>query len=132
MKRLLLFFSFILSCVVSNAQIRYLPTTNSSQPLPDQQYQAPQPQEQLYSTMAYYKSDNGYGKLPIKVAVTENGRIVLKQYYQQTLVGGDWRQFGSANRVQKCTSLFNEPLESQFMYKCQLVSPVYAIIYFDL
>ena len=118
-----------MTSVVCNAQIRYLGTTNNRQSTQTQQYQ--ESQVQTYSTTAYYQSGNGYVKLPIRVKV-QDGRIIPVMYYQQTVVGGQWCNFSRGLTAQKCMSMSNDSLESQFMYKCRIVNPAVTTIYFDL
>ena len=129
MKRFIIILTLVMTSVVCNAQIRYLGTTNNRQSTQTQQYQ--ESQVQTYSTTAYYQSGNGYVKLPIRVKV-QDGRIIPIMYYQQTVIGGQWCRFNGALRVQKCMSMSNDPLESQFMYKCRIVNPAVTTIYFDL
>ena len=129
MKRFIIILTLVMTSVVCNAQIRYLGTTNNRQSTQTQQYQ--ESQVQTYSTTAYYQSGNGYVKLPIRVKV-QDGRIIPVMYYQQTLVGGQWCNFISGLTAQKCMSMSNDPLESQFMYKCRIVNPAVTTIYFDL
>ena len=118
-----------MTSVVCNAQIRYLGTTNNRQSTQTQQYQ--ESQVQTYSTTAYYKSGNGYVKLPIRVKV-QDGRIIPVMYYQQTVVGGQWCNFSRGLIAQKCMSMSSDPLERQFMYKCRIVNPAFTTIYFYL
>ena len=129
MKRFIIILTLVMTSVVCNAQIRYLGTTNNRQSTQTQQYQ--ESQVQTYSTTAYYQSGNGYVKLPIRVKV-QDGRIIPVMYYQQTVVGGWWCNFTSGLTAQKCVSMSNDPLESQFMYKCRIVNPAVTTIYFDL
>lgn len=129
MKRFIIILTLVMTSVVCNAQIRYLGTTNNRQSTQTQQYQ--ESQVQTYSTTAYYQSGNGYVKLPIRVKV-QDGRIIPVMYYQQTVVGGQWCNFSRGLTVQKCMSMSNDPLESQFMYKCRIVNPAVTTIYFDL
>ena len=129
MKRFIIILTLVMTSVVCNAQIRYLGTTNNRQSTQTQQYQ--ESQVQTYSTTAYYKSGNGYVKLPIRVTV-QDGRIIPVMYYQQTVVGGQWCNFSRGLTAQKCMSMSNDPLESQFMYKCRIVNPAVTTIYFDL
>ena len=129
MKRFIIILTLVMTSVVCNAQIRYLGTTNNRQSTQTQQYQ--ESQVQTYSTTAYYKSGNGYVKLPIRVKV-QDGRIIPVMYYQQTVVGGQWCNFSRGITAQKCMSMSNDPLESQFMYKCRIVNPAVTTIYFDL
>lgn len=129
MKRFIIILTLVMTSVVCNAQIRYLGTTNNRQSTQTQQYQ--ESQVQTYSTTAYYKSGNGYVKLPIRVKV-QDGRIIPVMYYQQTVVGGQWCNFSRGLTAQKCMSMSNDPLESQFMYKCRIVNPAVTTIYFDL
>ena len=129
MKRFIIILTLVITSVVCNAQIRYLGTTNNRQSTQTQQYQ--ESQVQTYSTTAYYQSGNGYVKLPIRVKV-QDGRIIPVMYYQQTVVGGQWCNFSRRLTAQKCMSMSNDPLESQFMYKCRIVNPAVTTIYFDL
>ena len=129
MKRFIIILTLVMTSVVCNAQIRYLGTTNNRQSTQTQQYQ--ESQVQTYSTTAYYQSGNGYVKLPIRVTV-QDGRIIPVMYYQQTVVGGQWCNFSRGLTAQKCMSMSNDPLESQFMYKCRIVNPDVKTIYFDL
>ena len=129
MKRILIILTLVMTSVVCNAQIRYLGTTNNRQSTQTQQYQ--ESQVQTYSTTAYYKSGNGYVKLPIRVKV-QDGRIIPVMYYQQTVVGGQWCNFSRGLIAQKCMSMSSDPLERQFMYKCRIVNPAVTTIYFDL
>lgn len=129
MKRFIIILTLVMTSVVCNAQIRYLGTTNNRQSTQTQQYQ--ESQVQTYSTTAYYQSGNGYVKLPIRVKV-QDGRIIPVMYYQQTVVGGQWCNFSRGLTAQKCMSMLNDPLESQFMYKCRIVNPAVTTIYFDL
>lgn len=129
MKRFIIILTLVMTSVVCNAQIRYLGTTNNRQSTQTQQYQ--ESQVQTYSTTAYYQSGNGYVKLPIRVKV-QDGRIIPVMYYQQTVVGGQWCNFSRGLAAQKCMSMSNDPLESQFMYKCRIVNPAVTTIYFDL
>ena len=129
MKRFIIILTLVMTSVVCNAQIRYLGTTNNRQSTQTQQYQ--ESQAQTYSTTAYYQSGNGYVKLPIRVKV-QDGRIIPVMYYQQTVVGGQWCNFSRGLIAQKCMSMSNDPLESQFMYKCRIVNPAVTTIYFDL
>ena len=129
MKRFIIILTLVMTSVVCNAQIRYLGTTNNRQSTQTQQYQ--ESQVQTYSTTAYYQSGNGYVKLPISVKV-QDGRIIPVMYYQQTVVGGQWCNFSRGITAQKCMSMSNDPLESQFMYKCRIVNPAVTTIYFDL
>lgn len=129
MKRFIIILTLVMTSVVCNAQIRYLGTTNNRQSTQIQQYQ--ESQVQTYSTTAYYQSGNGYVKLPIRVKV-QDGRIIPVMYYQQTVVGGQWCNFSRGLTAQKCMSMSNDPLESQFMYKCRIVNPAVTTIYFDL
>lgn len=129
MKRFIIILTLVMTSVVCNAQIRYLGTTNNRQSTQTQQYQ--ESQVQTYSTTAYYQSGNGYVKLPIRVKV-QDGRIIPVMYYQQTVVGGQWCNFSRGLTAQKCISMSNDPLESQFMYKCRIVNPAVTTIYFDL
>ena len=129
MKRFIIILTLVMTSVVCNAQIRYLGTTNNRQSTQTQQYQ--ESQVQTYSTTAYYQSGNGYVKLPIRVKV-QDGRIIPVMYYQQTVVGGQWCNFSRGLTAQKCMSMSNDPLESQFMYKCSIVNPAVTTIYFDL
>ena len=129
MKRFIIILALVMTSVVCNAQIRYLGTTNNRQSTQTQQYQ--ESQVQTYSTTAYYKSGNGYVKLPIRVKV-QDGRIIPVMYYQQTVVGGQWCNFSRGLIAQKCMSMSSDPLESQFMYKCRIVNPAVTTIYFDL
>ena len=129
MKRFIIILALVMTSVVCNAQIRYLGTTNNRQSTQTQQYQ--ESQVQTYSTTAYYQSGNGYVKLPIRVKV-QDGRIIPVMYYQQTVVGGQWCNFSRGLTAQKSMSMSNDPLESQFMYKCRIVNPAVTTIYFDL
>ena len=129
MKRFIIILTLVMTSVVCNAQIRYLGTTNNRQSTQTHQYQ--ESQVQTYSTTAYYQSGNGYLKLPIRVKV-QDGRIIPVMYYQQTVVGGQWCNFSRGLTAQKCMSMSNDPLESQFMYKCRIVNPAVTTIYFDL
>ena len=129
MKRFIIILTLVMTSVVCNAQIRSLGTTNNRQSTQTQQYQ--ESQVQTYSTTAYYQSGNGYVKLPIRVKV-QDGRIIPVMYYQQTVVGGQWCNFSRGLTAQKCMSMSNDPLESQFMYKCRIVNPAVTTIYFDL
>lgn len=129
MKRFIIILTLVMTSVVCNAQIRYLGTTNNRQSTQTQQYQ--ESQVKTYSTTAYYQSGNGYVKLPIRVKV-QDGRIIPVMYYQQTVVGGQWCNFSRGLTAQKCMSMSNDPLESQFMYKCRIVNPAVTTIYFDL
>ena len=129
MKRFIIILTLVMTSVVCNAQIRYLGTTNNRQSTQTQQYQ--ESQVQTYSTTAYYQSGNGYVKLPIRVKV-QDGRIIPVMYYQQTVAGGQWCNFSRGLTAQKCMSMSNDPLESQFMYKCRIVNPAVTTIYFDL
>ena len=129
MTRFIIILTLVMTSVVCNAQIRYLGTTNNRQSTQTQQYQ--ESQVQTYSTTAYYQSGNGYVKLPIRVKV-QDGRIIPVMYYQQTVVGGQWCNFSRGLIAQKCMSMSNDPLESQFMYKCRIVNPAVTTIYFDL
>ena len=129
MKRFIIILTLVMTSVVCNAQIRYLGTTNNRQSTQTQQYQ--ESQVQTYSTTAYYQSGNGYVKLPIRVKV-QDGRIIPVMYYQQTVVGGQWCNFSRGLTAQKCMSMSNDPLESQFMYKCRIMNPEVTTIYFDL
>lgn len=129
MKRFIIILTLVMTSVVCNAQIRYLGTTNNRQSTQTQQCQ--ESQVQTYSTTAYYQSGNGYVKLPIRVKV-QDGRIIPIMYYQQTVVGGQWCNFSRGLTAQKCMSMSNNPLESQFMYKCRIVNPAVTTIYFDL
>ena len=129
MKRFIIILTLVMTSVVCNAQIRYLGTTNNRQSTQTQQYQ--ESQVQTYSTTAYYQSGNGYVKLPISVKV-QDGRIIPVMYYQQTVVGGQWCNFSRGITAQKCMSMSNDPLESQFMYKCRIVNPAVTTMYFDL
>ena len=129
MKRFIIILTLVMTSVVCNAQIRYLGTTNNRQSTQTQQYQ--ESQVQTYSTTAYYQSGNGYVKLPIRVKVRD-GRIIPVMYYQQTVVGGQWCNFSRGLTAQKCMSMSNDPLESQFMYKCRIVNPAVTTMYFDL
>ena len=129
MKRFIIILTLVMTSVVCNAQIRYLGTTNNRQSTQTQQYQ--ESQVQTYSTTAYYQSGNGYVKLPIRVKVPD-GRIIPVMYYQQPVVGGQWCNFSRGLTAQKCMSMSNDPLESQFMYKCRIVNPAVTTIYFDL
>lgn len=129
MKRFIIILALVMTSVVCNAQIRYLGTTNNRQSTQTQQYQ--ESQVKTYSTTAYYQSGNGYVKLPIRVIV-QDGRIIPVMYYQQTVVGGQWCNFSRGLTAQKCMSMSNDPLESQFMYKCRIVNPAVTTIYFDL
>ena len=129
MKRFIIILTLVMTSVVCNAQIRYLGTTNNRQSTQTQQCQ--ESQVQTYSTTAYYQSGNGYVKLPIRVKV-QDGRIIPVMYYQQTVVGGQWCNFSRGLTAQKCMSMSNNPLESQFMYKCRIVNPAVTTIYFDL
>lgn len=129
MKRFIIILTLVMTSVVCNAQIRYLGTTNNRQSTQTQQYQ--ESQVQTYSTTAYYKSGNGYVKLPIRVKV-QDGRIIPVMYYQQTVVGGQWCNFSRGLIAQKCMSMSSDPLERQFMYKCRIVNPAVTTIYFDL
>lgn len=129
MKRFIIILTLVMISVVCNAQIRYLGTTNNRQSTQTQQYQ--ESQVKTYSTTAYYQSGNGYVKLPIRVKV-QDGRIIPVMYYQQTVVGGQWCNFSRGLTAQKCMSMSNDPLESQFMYKCRIVNPAVTTIYFDL
>ena len=129
MKRFIIILTLVMTSVVCNAQIRYLGTTNNRQSTQTQQCQ--ESQVQTYSTTAYYQSGNGYVKLPIRVKV-QDGRIIPVMYYQQTVVGGQWCNFSRGLTAQKCMSMSNDPLESQFMYKCRIVNPAVTTIYFDL
>ena len=130
MKRFIIIVTLVMTSVVCNAQIRYLCTTNNRQSTQTQQ-QYQEPQVQTYSTTAYYQSGNGYVKLPIRVKV-QDGRIIPVMYYQQTVLGGQWCNFSRGLTAQKCMSMSNDPLESQFMYKCRIVYPEVTTIYFDL
>ena len=125
MKRFIIILTLVMTSVVCNAQIRYLGTTNNRQSTQTQQYQ--ESQVQTYSTTAYYQSGNGYVKLPIRVKV-QDGRIIPVMYYQQTVVGGQWCNFSRGLTAQKCMSMSNDPLESQFMYKCRIVNPAVTTI----
>ena len=129
MKRFIIILALVMTSVVCNAQIRYLGTTNNRQSTQTQQYQ--ESQVQTYSTTAYYQSGNGYVKLPIRVKV-QDGRIIPVMYYQQTVVGGQWCNFSRGLTAQKSMSMSNDPLESQFMYKCRIVYPAVTNLYFDL
>ena len=129
MKRFIIILTLVMTSVVCNAQIRYLGTTNNRQSTQTQQYQ--ESQVKTYSTTAYYQSGNGYVKLPIRVKV-QDGRIIPIMYYQQTVVGGQWCNFSRGLTAQKCISMFSDPLERQFMYKCRIVNPAITTIYFDL
>ena len=129
MKRFIIILTLVMTSVVCNAQIRYLGTTNNRQSTQTQQYQ--ESQVQTYSTTAYYQSGNGYVKLPIRVKV-QDGRIIPVMYYQQTVVGGQWCNFSRGLTAQKCMSMSNNPLESQFMYKCRIMNPEVTTIYYDL
>lgn len=129
MKRIIIILALVMTSVVCNAQIRYLGTTNNGQSTQTQQYQ--ESPVQTYSTTAYYQSGNGYVKLPIRVKV-QDGRIIPVMYYQQTVVGGQWCNFSRGLTAQKCMSMSNDPLESQFMYKCRIVNPAVTTIYIDL
>ena len=129
MKRFIIILTLVMTSVVCNAQIRYLGTTNNRQSTQTQQYQ--ESQVQTYSTTAYYQSGNGYVKLPIRVKV-QDGRIIPAMYYGQTVVGDQWCNFSRGLVAQKCTRMSNDPLESQFMYKCRIVNPAVTTIYFDL
>ena len=129
MKRFIIILTLVMTSVVCNAQIRYLGTTNNRQSTQTQQYQ--ESQVQTYSTTAYYQSGNGYVKLPIRVKV-QDGMIIPVMYYQQTVVGGQWCNFSRGLTAQKCMSMSNDPLESQFMYKCRIVNPAVTTIYFDI
>ena len=129
MKRFIIILTLVMISVVCNAQIRYLGTTNNRQSTQTQQYQ--ESQVKTYSTTAYYQSGNGYVKLPIRVKA-QDGRIIPVMYYQQTVVGGQWCNFSRGLTAQKCMSMSNDPLESQFMYKCRIVNPAVTTIYFDL
>ena len=129
MKRFIIILTLVMTSVMCNAQIRYLGTTNNRQSTQTQQYQ--ESQVQTYSTTAYYKSGNGYVKLPIRVKV-QDGRIIPVMYYQQTVVGGQWCNFSRGLIAQKCMSMSSDPLERQFMYKCRIVNPAVTTIYFDL
>ena len=129
MKRFIIILTLVMTSVMCNAQIRYLGTTNNRQSTQTQQYQ--ESQVKTYSTTAYYQSGNGYVKLPIRVKV-QDGRIIPVMYYQQTVVGGQWCNFSRGLTAQKCMSMSNNPLESQFMYKCRIVNPAVTTIYFDL
>lgn len=129
MKRFIIILALVMTSVVCNAQIRYLGTTNNRQSTQTQQYQ--ESQVQTYSTTAYYKSGNGYVKLPIRVKV-QDGRIIPVMYYQKTVVGGQWCNFSRGLIAQKCMSMSSDPLERQFMYKCRIVNPAVTTIYFDL
>ena len=129
MKRFIIILALVMTSVVCNAQIRYLGTTNNRQSTQTQQYQ--ESQVKTYSTTAYYQSGNGYVKLPIRVKV-QDGRIIPVMYYQQTVVGGQWCNFSRGLTAQKSMSMSNNPLESQFMYKCRIVNPAVTTIYFDL
>lgn len=129
MKRFIIILALVMTSVVCNAQIRYLGTTNNRQSTQTQQYQ--ESQVQTYSTTAYYKSGDGYVKLPIRVKV-QDGRIIPVMYYQQTVVGGQWCNFSRGLIAQKCMSMSSDPLERQFMYKCRIVNPAVTTIYFDL
>ena len=129
MKRILIILTLVMTSVVCNAQIRYLGTTNKNQPNQSQQYQ--EQQAPTYSTTAYYQSGDRYVKLPIRVKV-QDGRIIPVMYYQQTVVGGQWCNFSRGLTAQKCMSMSNDPLESQFMYKCRIMNPEVTTIYFDL
>ena len=129
MKRFIIILALVMTSVVCNAQIRYLGTTNNRQSTQTQQYQ--ESQVQTYSTTAYYKSGNGYVKLPIRVKV-QDGRIIPVMYYQQIVVGGQWCNFSRGLIAQKCMSMSSDPLERQFMYKCRIVNPAVTTIYFDL
>ena len=129
MKRFIIILTLVMTSVVCNAQIRYLGTTNKNQPNQSRQYQ--EQQAPTYSTTAYYQSGDRYVKLPIRVKV-QDGRIIPIMYYQQTVVGGQWCNFSRGLTAQKCMSMSNDPLESQFMYKCRIVNPAVTTIYFDL
>ena len=129
MKRFIIILTLVMTSVVCNAQIRYLGTTNNRQSTQTQQYQ--ESQVQTYSTTAYYQSGNGYVKLPIRVKV-QDGRIIPVMYYQQTVVGGQWCNFSRGLTAQKCMSMSNAPLESQFMYKCRIANPAVTTMYFVL
>lgn len=130
MKRFIIILTLVMTSVVCNAQISYIPTDYSRHSTQAQQHQ--QQQVQTYSTTAYYQSGNGYVKLPIRVKV-QDGRIIPVMYYQQTMVGGQWCNFSSGLIAQKCCiSMFSDLLESQFMYKCSIVNPEVTTIYFDL
>ena len=129
MKRFIIILTLVMTSVVCNAQIRYLGTTNNRQSTQTQQYQ--EQQAPTYSTTAYYQSGDRYVKLPIRVKV-QDGRIIPVMYYQQTVVGGQWCNFSRGLTAQKCMSMSNDPLESQFMYKCRIVNPAVTTIYFDL
>lgn len=131
-KKILLALSLLfIMCNSANAQIQYLGTYNNRQ---QQQYQQQnqQPKEQIYSTTAYYKKGNGYFKLPIRVAIDQQGRIRIKQVYQQNVTGGQWQNINSTSYAEKCRSMSYDDLESQFMYKCRIVSPTVTTVYFDL
>ena len=129
MKRFIIILTLVMTSVVCNAQIRYLGTTNKNQPNQSRQYQ--EQQAPTYSTTAYYQSGDRYVKLPIRVKV-QDGRIIPVMYYQQTVVGGQWCNFSRGLTAQKCMSMSNDPLESQFMYKCRIMNPEVTTIYFDL
>ena len=132
MKRIIIILALVLTSMVCHAQIRSLGPTNNSHTNQTQQYrQYQESQVQTYSTTAYYQSGNGYVKLPIRVKV-QDGRIIPVMYYQQTVVGGQWCNFSRGLIAQKCMSMSNDPLESQFMYKCRIVNPAVTTIYFDL
>lgn len=133
MKRILLYLlaMTMLSCVAANAQssIRYLPSTGSGNT-----YQQPQePQEQYYSTTAYYETNDGYVKMPIRVAVDGRGNIRVVSYYQQTLIGGEWKNVLGVNHAERCrASSYGSNLERQFMFKCYIMAFGGVTIYFDL
>ena len=129
MKRFIIILTLVMTSVVCNAQIRYLGTTNNRQSTQTQQYQ--ESQVQTYSTTAYYQSGNGYVKLPIRVKV-QDCRIIPFMYYHQSVVGVQLCNFSRGLTAQKCMSMSNDPLESQFMYKCRIVNPAVTTIYFDL
>lgn len=132
MKRFLIIIALIMTSMVCNAQINYIPTDYGTHSTQIQQYQQrQQPQAQTYSTTAYYQTNNGYVKLPIRVTVQGN-KIIPTMYYQQTVFGGQWCKFSGALTAQKCMSMSSDPLEKQFMYKCRIVNPAVTTIYFDL
>ena len=135
MKKFICILLLSIACAATlNAQIRYLGTTNNTRSTQTQQHQQQyqQPQEQNASTTAYYKSGNGYVKLPIRVAIDQQGRIRIKQVYQQNVTGGQWQNVNSTSYAEKCRSMSYDDLESQFMYKCRIVSPTVTTVYFNL
>ena len=129
MKRFIIILTLVMTSVVCNAQVSYIPTDYSRHSTQAQQHQ--QQQVQTYSTTAYYQSGNGYVKLPSRVKV-QDGRIIPVMYDQQTVVGGQWCNFSRGLIAQKCMSMSSDPLERQFMYKCRIVNPAVTTIYFDL